>query len=80
MSIQIPEDLVPAQVGGKVTDAEYIQDGNENQHEINQKTIKGDVPDDDGVYLRKNGLWSKLDIHYEAETETLVINTEPINQ
>ena len=23
MSIQIPEDLVPAQVGGKVTDAEY---------------------------------------------------------
>ena len=79
MSIRIPDDLIPAQVGGKVTDADYIQDGSKTQHEINEETIKGDAPEDDGMYIRKNGQWSKLEIYYNEESETLVINTQAVN-
>lgn len=75
----IPYELEPAQPGGFVTDAQYIHDGQESQHEINEQTIKGDVPQDDGMYVRKNGTWSKLEIRYDESTESLIINTEPIN-
>ena len=81
MSIQIPDDLIPAQVGGKVTDAEYISDGNKTQHTINEE-VKNDLndkiddaPTDDGIYVRKNGVWSKLIIDYDESTETLTIDT-----
>lgn len=71
----IPYELVPAQPDGFVTDAQYIKDGQESQHEINERTIKGDVPQDDGMYIRKNGVWSKLIIDYNEETQTLIIDT-----
>jgi len=77
---RIPKPLAPAENGGKVTDAQYIKDGEHTQHEINEQTIKGDVPQDDGMYVRKNGVWSKLEIRYDDEAEALIINTQSANE
>lgn len=80
MGIRIPDELEPAEVGGAVTKAEYIKDGDKTQHEINQNKVDDvESPQEDGMYVRKNGTWSKLEIDYDAETETLIINTEPVN-
>lgn len=74
----IPYELEPAQPGGCVTRAEFIKDGDRNQHEINEEMVT-EAPSDDGMYVRKNGIWSKLEIEYDESTETLIINTEPVN-
>ena len=74
MGIQIPDELIPAQVGGKVTDAAYIKDGLKTQHEINEEKVD-DAPTDDGLYVRKNGRWSPIIIDYNEEEETLTIDT-----
>ena len=78
--MRIPKPMAPAEVGGKVTDAQYIMDGEQNQHEINEKKVDDvESPQEDGMYVRKNGTWSKLEINYDPSTETLIINTEPVN-
>lgn len=74
MSIQIPDELIPAQVDGKVTDAAYIKDGEKSQHQINEEKVD-DAPTDDGLYVRKNGRWSPIIIDYNEEEETLTIDT-----
>lgn len=74
MSIQIPDDLVPAQVGGYVSEAQYIKDGNKTQHEINEEMVS-DAPTDDGMYVRKNGQWYPIIIAYDEPNETLIIDT-----
>ena len=74
MGIRIPDELEPAEVNGAVTKAEYIKDGNKTQHEINNEKIN-DAPVDDGLYVRKNGVWSPLIIRFDNETSALVIDT-----
>lgn len=74
--MRLPKPIAPAENGGKVTDAEFIKDGNKNQHEINNEKLSDvDNPEEDGIYVRKNGVWSKLEIRYDEQTETLIINT-----
>lgn len=76
MAIRIPDELEPAEVGGSVTKAEYIKDGNKTQHEINQNKVDDvESPQEDGMYVRKNGVWSKLIIDFDDETSTLIIDT-----
>lgn len=74
MAIRIPDELEPAEVNGAVTKAEYIKDGNKTQHQINNEKIN-DAPVDDGLYVRKNGVWSSLIIRFDNETSALVIDT-----
>lgn len=75
MAIQIPDEFVPAQSGGMITQSKYIREGSKNQQQINSEKVS-DVtnPEQNGIYVRKNGNWSKLDISYDEETETLTIN------
>lgn len=75
MAIQIPDEFVPAQSGGMITESKYIRDGNKNQHQINSEKVSDVInPEENGIYVRKNGNWSKLDISYDATNETLIIN------
>lgn len=80
--IRIPKPMMPAEVEGKVTDAEYIKDGDKTQHQINLEKVDDVVsPEEDGMYVRKNGKWYKLLIDYNEETETLVIDSrQPIDE
>ena len=80
MPIRIPDELIPAENGGAVTRAEHIKDGNKTQHEINETKVDDvESPQEDGMYVRKNGTWSKLEIEYDPLNEMLIINTEPTN-
>lgn len=80
MAIRLPDELEPSEVGGAVTRAQYIKDGEKTQHEINEEKVSDvESPQEDGMYVRKNGTWSKLEIEYDESTESLVINTEPVN-
>lgn len=78
--MRIPKPMAPAEVGGKVTDSQYVMDGEKNQHEINQKKVDDvELPEEDGMYVRKNGHWSKLVIEYNENTQTLIIDSRSQN-
>lgn len=73
--IPIPYEFEPSQPGGSVTKAKYIVDGDKTQEDINKEKINDvDAPEEDGLYVRKNGHWSKLTIVYDEEHESLVID------